>query len=150
MAMNKKSKKFSEHRVNSLLTNKLKKNKCIVVNRVRLSPAEFDLIILDPHSLQLINIEIKRNNWPRLFQQAQRGKLYCHYSIAMVPISSKASIDIQSFSREGIGLIFYEEKRNDINLYFEVEPQRSTSINRYFKKMIYEEIESHYGDLIYA
>jgi hypothetical protein len=147
-----KSKKLSlsEYTINNILTQKLREKEFIVMNRVRLSPAEFDLIVLIPGTCQLINIEIKKNQWQKLFHQALRGKLYCHFSIIMVPSTAKSKIDTDYLSNEGIGLIYYEELEGDVNLIFEIPPQQSDSINRNLKKLLYREIKDRFGELIYA
>lgn len=146
-----KSKFLSENDVNDLVSQSLENAGFKVLKRIRLNPAELDIVLFDPRTLELTNIEIKKNKWERLFQQALRGKLYCHYSVVMVPIWSKEKIDLNSFTQEGIGVIFYEElSSTEVKLHFESAPKRSTQLNRNLKKLLYQEISSKHANTIYA
>lgn len=150
IAMN-KPKVLSENAVNDLVSRSLENAGFKVLTRVRLNPAELDIVLFDPRTLELTNIEIKKNKWERLFQQALRGKLYCHYSVVMVPIWSKEKIDLNSFTNEGIGIIFYEElSPTEVKLHYEAAPIRSTQLNRNLKKLLYQEISSRHAHTIYA
>ncbi len=142
--------KLLENQINTILSNRLKGYKYFVLNKVRFTAVEFDLILLELDTLQLINIEIKRNKWRKLFAQGKRGKLYCHYSIVLMPVSVKNNISLKPFENEGIGVMCYKEKKNDIELIFALEPKRSESINRNFKKMLYRQVSSKFSTIIYA
>lgn len=141
---------LSENQINNLLAKQLRKENCIVLNRLRFTAAEFDVIIFDPDTLSLINIEIKKDKWEKLFHQAIRGKLYCHYSLVMVPVESKNDIDLTSFAKEGIGVIFFEIKRNKLLTYLELQPSQSNIMNRNLKKRLYKQVISKYRDQVYA
>lgn len=150
MAMNRPN-ALSENAVNDLVSQSLENAGFKVLTRVRVNPAELDIVLFDPRTLELTNIEIKKNKWERLFQQALRGKLYCHYSVVMVPIWSKEKIDLNSFTHEGIGVIFYEElSSTEVKLHYEAAPTRSTQLNRNLKKLLYREISSKHAHTIYA
>jgi hypothetical protein len=146
-----KSKLLSENAVNDIVSQRLEIDGFKVLTRIRINPAELDIVMLDPRTLELTNIEIKKNRWERLFQQALRGKLYCHYSVVMIPICSKGKIDLNSFTSEGIGVIFYEElSSTEVKLHYVSAPKRSNQLNRNLKKLLYQEISTKHANSIYA
>jgi hypothetical protein len=145
-----KNNKLSEFEVNQILTHKLKETSFFVLNMLRLTAVEFDVILFDPCSLKLINIEIKKNKWEILFHQALRGKLYCHYSMILVPKEAKRNIHTEPFLKEGIGIMYYEELEGDLDIQLEYEPQESKCINRNLKKQIYKQVQSKFKERLNA
>lgn len=140
-----------EKEINCFITQELKKKSPFVLTEFRIHPAELDIVFFNRETLQLTNIEIKRNNWKKVLLQAKRGKLYCHYSIAVLPIAYKERVPYESFEDVGVGLMFYEVKRDRIlNLMTAVHPKLSDTINRGFKRLIYNQLTLTFGELIYA
>jgi hypothetical protein len=98
----------------------------------------------------LATFEIKRTNWQALINQAIRAKLYCHFSSAVLPISMRRNVPAEEFSKRGLGLIFYEEAVDEINLKVAVRPRPSNIINRSLKQQVYQLFFEHFGERIYA
>jgi len=139
-----------ESELNKIISKKLCNSDFLIINELRLKPAEFDIIILNKITLQLINLEIKRNNWKKLLDQAIRGKLYCHYSIAVMPQKSKRNINLKYFEDNGIGVAFYNIYGAEVECTLELEPHLSNIINRDYKKLLYKKIIAHHKIDIYA
>ncbi len=144
------NKPLLEKDINIFICKELQKRSFFVLKEFRIAPAELDIVYLDPDTLLLTNIEIKRDNWRKLYFQALRGKLYCHFSVAVMPLASKKNIPLELFSEEGIGIIFYEQRKKKIELFVELLPKLSDSINRNLKKIIYKKIYNNYGNQTYA
>lgn len=81
----------------------------LVLQEVRLHPCEMDIVLFDPSSLRLATLEIKRANWRAVLSQASRAKLFCHFAVAVLPASLRATAPLDEFVSRGIGLVFYEE-----------------------------------------
>lgn len=139
-----------ESEVNLLLANELRSQRLLVLQNVRIHPCELDIVAMDPQTLRLVNIEIKRSGWRSLLNQAERGKLYCHYSVAALPASMKAVVPIEEFHSRGIGLLFFEPAKRDISLTMQLQPSVSARINRSFKKILYSRFCAQYGENTYA
>jgi len=136
--------------VNFLLAGKLRSDRLLVLQHVRIHPCEMDIVALDRASLKLVNIEIKRRDWKALLRQSLRGKLYCHYSIAALPQSMKPSIPAAEFEARGVGLLFFEESISGLNVELTVPPMPSRDINRSLKRVLYCQFIQEYGDIAYA
>lgn len=137
-----------EREINKLLTNIIKKEDMYVLNELRLNPCEMDVIALEPNSFTLISFEIKKNKWRDLLFQAIRAKLYCHYSYAVMPKSKEKNIPIKDFIENGIGIVLYSVKKDELDFMFLTQPSLSDRINRNLKKRLYWEFYNKYGDLI--
>ena len=122
----------------------------LVLRELRLHPSEIDLVIFDRETLRLATFEIKRNNWRALMDQAVRAKLYSHFSSAILPISMRSNVPENEFSQRGLGLIFYEETVDEIDLKLVIQPKLSDSINRSLKQQVYRRFYEHYGEKMYA
>lgn len=120
------------------------------IQKSRISPAEFDIVLLDSKSLTLINIEIKRNNWRNLIEQAVRGLVYCHYSIAALPVHIKNKIPLDEIEKLGVGVLFYEIENENLTFVLELKPKMSKMINRSCKKIMYNLFVNKYGSQLYA
>ncbi len=140
---------LSEKEINDLISVKLKE-KYFVLQGLRIPPAELDIVFLDNNTLCLTNIEIKRDNWKKLFFQSLRGKIYCHYSIAILPSHMQKNVQVELFRDEGLGLFFYEVTNGKIDLMAVLEPRYSEKMNRVYKKLLYREFYAQYGKVIYA
>jgi hypothetical protein len=147
--MAKSSIKLLESDINRLLANELRSQSLLVLQNVRIHPCELDIVALDPITLQLVNIEIKRADWRALLSQALRGTLYCHYSVAALPLSMKAAVPVDEFRSRGIGLLFFEPRKDDIALTLCVQPSISPQMNRSLKKHLYSRFCAQYGEGAY-
>jgi len=139
-----------ESEINGLLAKKLRSHRLLVLQNVRIHPCEMDIVALDPITLRLINIEIKRTDWRALLNQAIRGTLYCHYSVAALPSSMRATVPVEEFRSRGVGLAFFEIENHDLELTVGVQPAMSEKINRSLKKLLYSRFYAQYGDGAYA
>jgi hypothetical protein len=148
--MAKSSVDMLESEVNRLLAKRLRSERLLVLQNVRIHPCELDIVAMDPRTLRLVNVEIKRTNWRSLLSQAERGALYCHYSVAALPVCMRATVPAEEFHRRGIGLVFFEARMRDILLTVGLEPSMSTRTNRSFKKLLYSRFCSQYGEEAYA
>jgi hypothetical protein len=148
--MAKSNPKLLEREINLLFAKEFKKRGFFVLREVRCPPCELDLILLDPISLTLINVEIKRVNWKKLLQQSKRAQLYCHFSVAAMPERMRAFVPIEEFQSRGIGIIFYQEKGRKIELLPMLSPVRSSQTNRGLKQQIYGHFSKKLGARLYA
>jgi len=139
-----------ESQIVNLISERFKESSLLIENNLRFTFAEFDIILLDPKTLSLVNIEVKRNNWSKLYEQALRGKLFCHYSLVIIPWFAKEKISIDFFKHEGIGVVYYLENNNYFELKLELHPRKSETINRNYKKILYKHFSNKYQDLVYA
>lgn len=134
--------------INLQISKKLKSKDNYILRELRLHPCEIDIVILDPISLKLTALEIKRNKWNILLHQAHRAQLYCHYSFAVIPNSKRNSIPTEEFIERGIGIIFYKKHGKELELFYENMPQLSSRINRTFKQQVYNQFYNKFGDII--
>jgi len=148
--MARSSTKLLEREVNTLIAGEMRETGLLVLQELRLHPCEMDIVLFDPNTLRLATIEIKRSNWRAVLSQASRAKLFCHFSIAALPVSLRSSAPVLEFATRGIGLIFYEELGKQVNLTVANIPQISDVINRPLKQLVYREFHAKYGDLVYA
>lgn len=148
--MAKSSAKLLERDINLLFAKEFKKRGFFVLREVRCPPCELDLILLDPISLKLINVEIKRVNWKKLLQQSIRAQLYCHFSVAAMPERMKAFVPINEFQSRGIGVIFYKEKGRRVEFLPLLSPVKSAQTNRGLKQQIYRHFSKKLGERLYA
>lgn len=139
-----------EYEINNLLSQEIRESGLFILQRLRLHPCEMDIVIFDPKTLLLTTLEIKRMNWKAVLQQSLRAKLYCHYSVAVLPLRMYPNIDEDEFSNNGIGLFFYEECENSLSLTKHTFPQISDMINRQFKQQVYRQFYNYYGVEMYA
>lgn len=139
-----------ERQINALIAAEMRTSGVLVLQEVRVHPCEMDIIMLDPVSLRLATIEIKRNNWRAALSQAMRAKLFCHFAIAALPMSLRNAARRDEFLTRGVGLIFYEEINGDLRLSVDVAPVTSDVINRTFKQLVYRQFHATYGELLYA
>ena len=122
----------------------------LVLREIRVNPCEIDLVLLDPGTARLAAIEIKRQNWRELLHQAERRQLYCHFSVAMMPVRMRSRVPLTEFSKRGIGVIFYEEMDKHIQLFCALFPRLSESGNRALKKVLYTEFSIVCREKLYA
>ncbi len=146
--MIKSDEEILERKINIQICKQLQTINPFVLREVRLHPCEMDIIVLDPNTLLLTALEIKRNKWRELLQQATRAKLYCHFSLAVMPNSKRDSIPLDDFLERGIGIVFYKRNGKKLDLLFDNKPQYSTIINRTFKQQIYLQFQTKYGEII--
>ncbi len=139
-----------EAEVNRRLANQFRAQQMFVLQNVRLHPCELDIVVLDPLTLALANIEIKRANWRAVLRQAIRGQLFCHYSVAVLPVSMRSSVPVIEFEQRGIGLAFYTEAKRSLKLAVACQPGRSHDVNRLFKRLLYRQFSSLYSESVYA
>lgn len=148
--MEKSDERLLEREVNNLISKKVQSDHLLVLRELRFHPCEMDIVIFDPKTLRLATLEIKRTNWRELLRQTIRGRLYCHFSIAVMPISMRDSVPLKEFALRGIGVFFYEAAHETINLSVAVRPTVSNQINRPLKQQIYREFYSRYGERVHA
>jgi len=148
--MGKSNKNLLEREVNDLISKKVQSDCLLVLRELRLHPCEMDIVIFDPKTLHLAALEIKRINWRELLRQTIRAKLYCHFSIGVMPVSMRHSVPLEEFAYRGIGVFFYEASYKTINLSVAVRPTVSNEINRSLKQQIYREFYSRYGERVHA
>jgi hypothetical protein len=148
--MEKSSTKRLEREINKLIAAQLEQTGLLVLREVRLHPCEMDIVLLDRSTLRLATLEIKRSNWRAVLSQAVRAQLYCHFAIAVLPISLRDRAPVEEFASRGIGLIFYEELDYSITLTVAITPTISDVINRPFKQMVYRQFHARYGEMVYA
>jgi hypothetical protein len=139
-----------ESEINKFLADALRSQKMLVLQNVRIHPCELDIVALDTQTLRLVNIEIKRADWRTLLNQALRGTLYCHYSVAALPESMRAVVPEEEFRGRGIGLLYFEPEKHGISWTVGVQPLMSTKVNRSLKKLLYSRFYARYGDGAYA
>jgi hypothetical protein len=145
-----KSNKKLEREINDLIARQLRETGLLVLQQVRLHPREMDIVLMDPSTLRLATLEIKRGNWRRVLSQAAKAKLYCHFAIAVLPMSLRGTVPSEEFASRGIGLIFYEELDGSIGLTVASAPTVSDVINRPFKQLVYQQFHARYGEMVYA
>jgi hypothetical protein len=148
--MERSSPRLLEREVNGFIAREMQKAGLLVLREVRLHPCEMDIVLFDPNTLRLATLEIKRGNWRAVLSQASRAKLFCHFSVAVLPLSLRNVAPVPEFASRGIGLVFYDEMENGVRLIVENTPLISGEINRPFKQLVYREFHAKYGDLIYA
>jgi hypothetical protein len=148
--MAKSKTELSEKRINQIISARINGDDKICISQLRLASGEFDIVFLDKNSLRITNIEIKKNNWRHLLDQSIKRKLYCHYSIAVLPEKYKEKIPFREFEKNGIGLAFYKEFGEELLLEMNLAPSLSSEINRYFKQILYKQFLSRCGELIYV
>src|SRR6266481_7629111 len=103
--MERSSTKRLEREINDLIATELRETGLLVLQEVRLHPCEMDIVLLDPSTLRLATLEIKRGNWRAVLSQAARAQRYCHFAIAVLPISLRDRTPVEEFVSRGIGLI---------------------------------------------
>jgi len=137
-----------ERELNEIVASELRSHGLIVIQEMRLPPAEFDIIAFDPQTLRLANFEIKRRDWGLTLRQAMRGQLYCHFAVAVLPQRMRERLDMSEFSDRGIGLVFYSEKPKGASLELKLEllPELSDLQNRGFKRQMYGEFAAIMGE----
>lgn len=140
---------LSEHDINNKITEVFNGD-YFTIQKSRISPAEFDIVLLDRDSLSLINIEIKKNKWKTLIDQALRGLFYCHFSVAALPITIKEKLPLEEIEKLGIGLLFYEIKEDGFSISLEIEPKKSKVLNQNCKRLMYDLFVTKYGNNLYA
>ncbi len=148
--MEESDERLLEREVNNLISKKVQSDHLLVLREVRFHPCEMDIVIFDPRTLRLANLEIKRTNWKELLRQTMRAKLYCHFSVAVMPISARHAVPLEEFAYRGIGVFFYEASHSAIGLSVAVKPRVSNEINRSLKQQIYREFYSRYGERVHA
>lgn len=134
-----------ERDINDAVASRFRRDGFVVMQGVRIHPEEFDIVLFDPGTRRLANIEIKRRDWVNLFRQARRGQLYCHFSIAVLPSGLGGRIDLSVFRNSGVGLIFYVAANKRIELEYVVSPRMSARINRGFKVSMYRMLQQSQG-----
>jgi hypothetical protein len=139
-----------EREVGDIISTQMLKAGLLTLKRLRLSACEMDLVLLDPRTLRLANMEIKRRDWRKLLWQANRAKLYCHFSLAVLPASMRPAVREQEFGSCGIGLIYYQECLDGVRLEVAGSPSLSNCINRPLKRLVYRSFHAAYGDIICA
>jgi hypothetical protein len=144
------SQQVPERRINELLASLFEKKSLLVLREMRLHPCEMDIVILDPVSLKLANIEIKRRDWQSLLRQTIRAQLYCHFAIAAMPSEMKANVPVTEFASRGIGVVFYACENETLRLDAVCNAEPSNSINRGFKRQIYQQFCSSFPEEVYA
>jgi len=148
--MGKSNKNLLEREVNDLISKKVQSDCLLVLRELRFHPCEMDIVIFDPKTLRLAALEIKRINWKELLRQTIRAKLYCHFSVAVMPVSMRHSVPLEEFAHRGIGVFFYEASYKNMHLSVAARPKVSNEINRSLKKQIYREFYSRYGERVHA
>jgi hypothetical protein len=148
--MGRSSQELPESTVNKLLASLFQRKEFLVLREMRLHPCELDIVVFDPISLKLANVEIKRRDWKSLLHQAIRAKLYCHFSIAAMPSNMRANVPVEEFSRRGIGVVFYTYENRAIHLDPACTAEPSDAINRGFKRQIYQRFYSAFLEEVYA
>jgi hypothetical protein len=148
--MEKSNKRLLESEVNALLAEQMQGSGWLVLRQVRLHPCELDIVLFDPGTLRLAILEIKRSNWKGLLAQALRARLYCHFSIAVLPAALRSQATVDEFESRGIGLLFYEETKDGLILSVASTPLISDVMNRPLKQLLYQRFHAKYGDLVYA
>jgi hypothetical protein len=142
--------KLLEREINALIADEMRETGLLVLQEVRLHPCEMDIVLFDPKSLRLAILEIKRTNWRAVLSQAIRAKLFCHFAVAVLPASLREIAPVDEFESRGIGLVFYEEVGDRLNLTVASTPLLSKVINRPFKQLVYRQFQVAYGDLVHA
>ena len=139
-----------ESHVNAAITHVMSRRGFFVIRKERFNPCELDVLLLDPLSLRLAVIEIKRRQWKALLSQAVRAMLFCHYVTAAMPASMEACGPAEEFTSRGVGLAFYEGTTKELKLRVVSPPALSQRINRSLKRQVYKRFYDRCGDLLYA
>lgn len=140
---------FSERDINQRLSKKFERSGVFVLSELRYRSCELDIVVFDPSTLKIATFEIKKANWKRVYQQAQRAKLFSHYSSAVLPFSIKEKVSIDAFKEAGIGLFFYKAFEKQIRLEKVLTPELTDSTNRHFRQTVYKSFYDRYGEKIY-
>lgn len=148
--MGKSNSRLLEREINSLIADEMRQAGFLVLTELRLHPCEMDIVLFDPKTLKLANLEIKRANWRAVLSQAIRATLYCHFAVAVLPVSLRDVAPIEEFAKRGIGLILYDEGETGITLTLMCRPAISGAINRPLKQLVYREFHARFGELVYA
>lgn len=135
-----------ERELNECVATQLRKLGLVVLQEVRLHPAEFDIVALDPETLRLANFEIKRRGWLSLLHQAIRGQLYCHFAIAVLPLRMKDRLPVGEFAARGIGLVYYRVSDGEVTMELELPAELSHSQNRGLKRQMYSAFAPTFGE----
>jgi hypothetical protein len=137
--------KYLETEVNEYIKHNLKdENDILVLNRLKVHPREFDIIVFDKITKYLYNFEIKRDSWKELLDQCIINKSYFHFCYAI--ISNKLKYDKTAFIENGIGIIEYSEKDNELHFKAVNNAKYSESINIFFKKRVWQIFHNKFGD----
>lgn len=144
-----KRSKYLESEVNEYIKHVLKReNDIFVLNRLKVHPREFDVIVFDKKTKYLYNFEIKRSSWRNVLDQCIVNKSYFHYCYAVIPDVVKYRKEL--FISNGIGVIEYKENDSEITFQLIYEAPLSDSINRFFKQKIWKIFHQKYGDDLYV
>ena len=145
-----RSKRLLEREINNLIAEEMRAAGFLVLTELRLHPCEMDIVLFDPKTLRLANFEIKRANWRAVLSQSIRATLYCHFAVAVLPVSLQGVAPVEEFVNRGIGLIFYDETETGITLILTCKPSISGAINRTLKQTVYRKFHSTFGELVHA
>jgi hypothetical protein len=145
-----RSNRLLEREINTLIAEEMREAGFLVLTELRLHPSEMDIVLFDPKTLKLANLEIKRANWRAVLSQAIRATLYCHFAVAVLPVSLQGVAPVEEFVKRGIGLIFYDESETGITLTLMCRPSISGAINRPLKQLVYRQFYARFGELVYA
>jgi hypothetical protein len=140
------SKLLKERDINEILANELRADGFLVLQGLRLPPREIDIVALDPLSLCLTCLEIKRSDWKETVNQAIRSSLYGHYSIAVLPKSLSKYLKLHEFTRRGIGLLYFDYSKEKLDFKLELKPTLSRNTNRHLKRRVYKKFNIFFED----
>jgi hypothetical protein len=143
-------KNILEREINKRVAAVMRQRGCCVLQEVRCPACEIDIVMFDPGTLRLAGFEIKRRDWRESLVQACRTQLYCHFSVAVLPLTMRGVVPVEEFSSRGVGVMFYSITKKSIDLVPVVDPVPTGKVNRTFRRQLYQRFLAAYGDKLDA